>query len=81
VLRSVLMANETQIMKPGTFLALAVVAGCAIYMALTLNGWMGATNAAWVTIAAVFLIRLASVVYDIKTEALTDFEDEWKGAK
>lgn len=79
VLRSVLMARETELMKPGTFQTVAVLCGCGIYLALTLNGLMAATNAAWVTIAAVFLIRVASVAYDIKTHALPDFEEEWKG--
>jgi len=81
VLRSVLMARETEIMKPGTYQTIAVLIGCGLYLVLTLNGLMQSTNAAWLTIAVVFLIRLGSVVYDIKTHALPDFQDEWKRAE
>lgn len=78
VLRSVLMARENEIMKPGTYMAVAVLLGCGVYLAMTLNGWMDGINAAWLTIAVVFFIRVGSVVYDIKTHALPDFQDEWK---
>ena len=49
----------------------------------TLTGcnWSAASDAAWLTIAVVFLIRVGSVVYDIKTHALPDFQDDWKRAE
>jgi hypothetical protein len=36
------------------------------------------TTAAWITIAAVFVIRIASMTFGIETKALRDFQDEWE---
>lgn len=78
VLRSVLAAREPHLFKPGTFEGVAALIGCVLFVSLTRTSWVTQTTAAWITIAAVFIIRIASVAFGVETKALRDFEDEWK---
>jgi uncharacterized membrane protein YeiH len=73
ILRSVLVAREPHLFKPGTLEAAAALIGCGIFLLLLETGWLNETTAAWVTIAAVFVIRLLSVRYRVQTRALSDF--------
>jgi uncharacterized membrane protein YeiH len=81
VLRSVLIAREPHLFKPGTLEAVAALFGCAMFLLLTRTFGLNQTGAAWLTIATVFIIRALSVRYRIETKALPDFEDEWKAAR
>ncbi len=78
VLRSVLAAREPHLFKPGTFEGVAALIGCVLFVSLTRIGGVVQTTAAWITIAAVFVIRIASVTFGVETKALRDFEDDWK---
>jgi uncharacterized membrane protein YeiH len=73
VLRSVLVAREPHLFKPGTMEASAALIGCGIFLLLLQTAWLNETMAAWVTIGSVFVIRLLSVRYRFQTRALRDF--------
>lgn len=78
LLRSVLLAREPRLFRPGALEAAAALIGCILFLGLTrLVGWQQ-TWAAWLTIAVVFLIRAASVRYGVSTRALRDFEGPWE---
>lgn len=76
ILRSVLVAREPHLFKPGTLEAAAALMGCGVFVLLVEATWLNETTAAWVTIAAVFVIRLLSVRYRVQTRALRDFAEK-----
>jgi uncharacterized membrane protein YeiH len=76
ILRSVLVAREPHLFKPGTLEAAAALIGCGIFILILEANWLDETMAAWVTIAAVFVIRLLSVRYRVQTRALRDFAEK-----
>jgi uncharacterized membrane protein YeiH len=78
LLRSVLVAREPHLFKPGTLEATAALIGCGIFLVLLETNWLNETAAAWVTIAAVFAIRVLSVRYIVQTRALRDFVEKIK---
>jgi uncharacterized membrane protein YeiH len=77
VLRSVLAGREPHLFRPGKFEAVAALIGCGVYMLLRRGLEVPPTSAAWITIVAVFAIRVASVTYGVETKPLRDFADEW----
>ena len=77
ILRSVLTAREPHLLRPGKLEAVAALIGCAVYMGLRMSGLASPTQAAWITIVVVFLVRLASVAYGLSTSPVKSFEDEW----
>jgi uncharacterized membrane protein YeiH len=80
VLRSVLIAREPHLMRPGTLEAVAALFGCTLYLLLTRTFDLAVTLSAWITIAVVFAIRALSVRYGIRTTALEGFHDTGTGA-
>lgn len=73
LLRDVLMNREPAFFKPGELMALAVLAGCAAYLALTLLlGWQ-AFAAGWATVLVVTALRGASLKLGWRTRALSRF--------
>lgn len=69
LLRDVLMNQEPAFFKPGELMALAVLAGCGVYLGLTLLlGWRPFL-AGWVTVGVVTLLRGASLKLGWKTRA------------
>lgn len=78
ILRSVIVGREPHLFRPGALEAMAALIGCGLYVLLRRALEFGPTTSAWITIAAVFLIRVASVAYRVETRAMRDFEDEWK---
>ena len=77
VLRSVLAGREPHLFRPGKFEAVAAFIGCGVFVVLRRILEVAPTSAAWITIVAVFVIRLVSVTYGVETKALRDFQDEW----
>ena len=67
VLRDVLVRDEPLLFKPGQFYALATVAGCLLFVLLTLQLGMEVTPAAFVTIAATFLFRVLAIQFNWRT--------------
>ena len=78
VLRAVLMARESHLMRPGTLEAIPALAGCVVFLLLTRSIELNQTYAAWITIAIVFVLRAVAVRYGIRTRALPAFEHEWR---
>jgi uncharacterized membrane protein YeiH len=75
LMRDVAVRREPDLFKPGTFQALAALAGCVFFLVLTqFVGWPE-TPSAWATIALVFLIRILSVRFGFKTTPPRGFED------
>jgi uncharacterized membrane protein YeiH len=69
VLRDVLTAKETLLFRPGEFYVLAAAGGIAVFLALGTAARMDATNAAMMSIATTFLVRLAALSFNWKTAA------------
>jgi uncharacterized membrane protein YeiH len=76
ILRSVLVAREPHLFKPGTLEGAAALAGCCLFVALVEFTWLTETTAAWITIAAVFVLRVLSVRYRVQTRALRGFSEK-----
>ncbi|HVJ87248.1 MAG TPA: TRIC cation channel family protein [Caulifigura sp.] len=78
ILRSVISGREPHLFRPGKLEAVAALIGCALYLSMRLSGLANPTVAAWVTIVAVFVIRVASVAYGVTTRPVQSFEEEWR---
>lgn len=78
VLRAMITGREPHLLRPGSLEAVAVLAGCAVYLSLTRLAHVGDTAAAWITIVLVFVIRALAVKFDIETRALGAFSQDWK---
>lgn len=70
LLRDVLVREEPLLFKPGQFCALAVLAGCGLFVLLTLELDVKTTTAAYITIGATFILRILAIRFNWKTEAL-----------
>ena len=77
LLRSMVIAREPHLLRPGTLEAAAALIGCIVFLAFKRLTDLDQTIAAWVTIAIVFLIRMLSVRYHIQTRAMAEFEKDW----
>lgn len=75
--RSLILAEESRLLRPGTLETTAALMGCLLFLFLTRYQSNDQSLAAWITIAFVFLIRALSVAFNIKTSAIRAFEDSW----
>jgi uncharacterized membrane protein YeiH len=73
VLRDVLTRREPTIFKPGTPSALAALAGCLIFLLLVFPLRLDGTLAGIVSVASVFVIRVVSLRYDLRTRPAPGF--------
>jgi uncharacterized membrane protein YeiH len=78
LLRDVIARREPDLLRPGTLQALAVLAGCLVFLALTGWGRTGQTPAAWTAIAVVFVLRALSPRFGLRTRPQPGFEEYWK---
>jgi len=69
ILRDVLTGQETLLFRPGQFYILAAAIGIAAFIALRTWSPVTQTEAAWVSIAVTFLVRLAAITFNWKTRA------------
>jgi uncharacterized membrane protein YeiH len=69
VLRDVLTGKDTLLFRPGEFYVLAAAVGLAVFLGLTSWAGLAAPDAALWSIASTFSIRLASVLFNWKTQA------------
>ena len=67
VLRDVLTGRETLLIRPGEFYVMAAAIGTAVFLGALFWLHLPATEAAWWSIAATFLIRVAAVRFNWKT--------------
>jgi len=75
--RSIILAEESRLLRPGTLETTAALMGCALFLLLTHFQPDNPTLAAWITILFVFVIRALSVYFNIRTKAISAFEDSW----
>ncbi|MFN8589963.1 MAG: TRIC cation channel family protein [Thermomicrobiales bacterium] len=73
VLRDLLVRREVTVFVPGPPAALAALAGCLIYLAITLGG-LGGALAGTISVVAVFVIRVTAIRYGWQTKAPAGFE-------
>jgi uncharacterized membrane protein YeiH len=74
LLRDVLMRQEPAVFKPGTLMALAVLASTIIYLILEQGLGLSPFSAALPTVITAALIRAASLRYDLRTRAMPGFK-------
>lgn len=70
LLRDILVREEPLLFKPGQFYALVAIGGCGLYVALTRYQVVPPIQAAFITIAAVFVVRMLAIRYNWRTSAL-----------
>lgn len=74
VLRDVLTRREPTIFKPGTPSALAALAGCLLFLLLAVPARLDGAVAGVISVVAVFLIRVVSIRYGVRTRPAPGFE-------
>jgi uncharacterized membrane protein YeiH len=70
VLRDVLVREEPLLFKPGQFYALAALAGCLLFVLLTLQLEIDVLRAALITIGATFAFRLLAIRFNWTTKPI-----------
>jgi uncharacterized membrane protein YeiH len=73
LLRDVLMRQEPEVFKPGTLMALAVLASTILFLILEQGLGLSTFSAGLPTVVAAALIRAASLRYDLRTRAMPGF--------
>lgn len=80
ILRDVLLKQDIAMFQPGTLEQASALVGVALFLGLNQVAGMGQFGAAWITIAAVFLVRMLAIRYQIESRPLPGFERHWKDA-
>jgi uncharacterized membrane protein YeiH len=77
ILRDVLMRREPSMFLPGTLEESLSLLGCLLFVVqVSAFGWP-LRAVAWLTIATIFLLRLAAIRYGIRSKPLAAFRDAW----
>jgi uncharacterized membrane protein YeiH len=66
LIRDVLVRDEPLLLKPGQYYTLAALLGCVLFVALQFYE-LEVVHAAWITIAAVFAMRMLAIRYNWQT--------------
>jgi uncharacterized membrane protein YeiH len=77
MLRDILLGQVPQVLKPGVVLSLATLSGCILFVAL-LQLEVASNLAGLVTVIVVFAIRMVALRFDLRTRALSRFEEDWR---
>jgi uncharacterized membrane protein YeiH len=78
ILRDVLMRKEPSMFQPGTLDESLALIGCILFVMLIRILSYEQSQAAWITIAVVFAIRMIAIRYQIRTKPLRGFEKYWQ---
>jgi uncharacterized membrane protein YeiH len=70
ILRDILVRVEPLLFKPGQFYGLVAILGCCMYAGLPKLGWVSHHEAAYITIVAVFVVRLLAIRFNWRTRAM-----------
>jgi uncharacterized membrane protein YeiH len=70
LLRDLLVRDEPLLLKPGQFYSLAALAGCLLFVLLTVYFGMPAPRAGLVTVAATFVVRVLAIQFNWSTPPL-----------
>ncbi len=74
VLRDIVVRDVPTIMRPGQFVSLTLFACCGLYLLLVLQQLVSITQAAWITVATYFVIRILTIRYNWQSKSV--WEDE-----
>ncbi len=74
VLRDIVVRDVPTIMRPGQFVSLTLFACCGLYLLLVLQQLVSITQAAWITVATSFVIRILTIRYNWQSKSV--WEDE-----
>jgi uncharacterized membrane protein YeiH len=66
LIRDILTREEPLLLRPGQYYALAALGGCVLFVALLFYE-MTPSTAAWITIAAVFVVRMLAIQFNWHT--------------
>jgi uncharacterized membrane protein YeiH len=77
LLRDLLVRDEPLLLKPGQFYALAALAGCVLFVLLTVRYGMPAPQAGLITVGCTFVVRVLAIEFNWRTKPLyrTDVHD------
>src|SRR5262245_23564464 len=67
LLRDVVVRDVPSLLRPGQFVSLALAIVCGLFIAMTRRLGVDPTNAAWITVATYFLIRVIAVRFNWQT--------------
>lgn len=70
LLRDILVRDEPLLFKPGQFYALVAIGGCLLFLALLRFELTTPNEAALITVAATFAVRLLAIRFNWRTRAL-----------
>lgn len=79
VLRDVVVREVPALMRPGQYASITLFAACGLYLLLTLQAGMSPTQAAWITVAAFFAVRVLSIRFNWQTRPVWEDESESGG--
>ena len=72
IMRDVIVRDEPLILKPGQVYALATLGGCLVFLGvLKLYDW-NVEQAAWLSIAVTFLLRMLAILFNWRTAAVSE---------
>jgi uncharacterized membrane protein YeiH len=76
LLRDILVREEPLLFKPGQLYVLAALAGCVLFIVLTVYSGIQAEAAALITIGCTFILRLLAIKFNWSTKPLYRSEEE-----
>ena len=76
MLRDVVVREVPALMRPGQFVSLTLLAVCALYLLLTLQYQVQPTQAAWITVAVYFVLRLLTIHFNWQTRSVWEEEEK-----
>lgn len=80
ILRDVLLRQEIGMFQPGTLEQASALFGVVLFLGLMQGTPISQFGAAWITILAVFTVRMLALRYRIESRPLPGFEHHWKDA-
>lgn len=78
MIRDVLVREEPLMFKPGQLYAIAALAGCILFVALSHRYGVGDHQAAWIAIGVTLLLRVLAIRFNWTTVAIRDW---WRRRK
>ena len=73
LIRDVIVREEPVLLKPGQLFAIAALAGCACFVALSYKYGVDVEHAAWISIFTTLLIRMLAVRFNWTTRAFSSW--------
>jgi uncharacterized membrane protein YeiH len=74
VLRDVVVREVPALMRPGQYASITLFLACGVYLLLTLQAHLTATQAAWITVGVFFVARVLTIRFNWQTRSV--WEDE-----